>query len=126
MVCFVFCIGSGNVLAISVHVGQPVTLPCDVRTTTCGPSHSIKWYKNEHRVYLYSEMGNVDRPEGDTAAAGQRVTFVTNATPPYFHLQWTELTDEAQYRCEVTYLRVQDSCPTITVLNLTVLGKYLI
>ncbi|GAB6028135.1 hypothetical protein CHUAL_002351 [Chamberlinius hualienensis] len=118
--------GTGSASSATVHVsvvqvGEAVTLPCDVRINECGPAHSIKWYKNDQRVYLYSEVGHLDRAEGDMLAAGSRVTFVANVTPPYFHLQYTEISDDAQYRCEVTYLKVQDNCPIVTLLNLTVL-----
>ena len=34
-----------------------------------------------------------------------------------------ELSDEAVYRCDITYLQINDGCPVVQFVNLTVHGK---
>ncbi|CAG0915648.1 unnamed protein product [Notodromas monacha] len=45
--------------------GEGVTLGCKVNKAICGDIHNIKWYKNNQRVFVFSEMAKVQRPEGD-------------------------------------------------------------
>jgi hypothetical protein len=45
--------------------GEGVTLGCKVNKEDCGDFHNIKWYKNNQRVFVFSEMAKIQRPEGD-------------------------------------------------------------
>lgn len=50
----------------SAIVGTTARLRCRIDGRSCGAMHSIKWYKSESRLYVYSIAGNtaIDRPEG--------------------------------------------------------------
>ncbi|KAF9806698.1 hypothetical protein SFRURICE_016067 [Spodoptera frugiperda] len=50
----------------SAIVGTTARLRCRIDGRSCGAMHSIKWYKSESRLYVYSISGNtaIDRPEG--------------------------------------------------------------
>ena len=50
---------------LSGLVGETIFLPCDVDTEKCGDLHSIKWYRGSSRIYVFSEMAGITRPEGD-------------------------------------------------------------
>lgn len=45
-------------------MGQPIDLPCRVDTTQCGELHSVKWYKDTSRIYVFSQVGDIARAEG--------------------------------------------------------------
>ncbi|KAG7295108.1 hypothetical protein JYU34_022053 [Plutella xylostella] len=51
----------------SALVGSTARLRCRLDAALCGAMHSVKWYKSERRVYVYSAARDaaVDRPEGD-------------------------------------------------------------
>ncbi|KAL0810649.1 hypothetical protein ABMA28_010756, partial [Loxostege sticticalis] len=51
----------------SAIVGATARLRCRIDGKSCGEMHSIKWYKADARVYVYSAAGDapVSRPEGD-------------------------------------------------------------
>ncbi|KAG8232216.1 hypothetical protein J437_LFUL010518 [Ladona fulva] len=48
-------------------VGDPIKLPCDVDRGKCGDLHSIKWYRGSSRIYVFSDMAGIARPEGEYA-----------------------------------------------------------
>lgn len=50
---------------IKAHVGQVAELPCRVDTTQCGKLHSVKWYRDTSRIYVFSQVGGIKRGEGD-------------------------------------------------------------
>ena len=47
--------------------GQEVSVPCSVDVATCGDFHSVKWYRETQRVFVYSELANLERSEGSLA-----------------------------------------------------------
>ena len=49
---------------VTARSGHEVTLPCDVDVAACGGFHSIKWYRQAQRVFVYSELANLERSEG--------------------------------------------------------------
>uniref|UniRef100_T1HZL4 Ig-like domain-containing protein n=1 Tax=Rhodnius prolixus TaxID=13249 RepID=T1HZL4_RHOPR len=51
----------------SAEVGTRARLPCIVDPVKCGDVHSIKWYKNIHRVFVFSELAKISRSEGPLA-----------------------------------------------------------
>lgn len=59
----------------NAHVGDSVELSCKVDTAKCGELHSVKWYRDTSRIYVYSQLGHVFRAEGD---ATERYIFLQN------------------------------------------------
>lgn len=53
----------------SAIVGNTARLRCRIDGASCGEMHSIKWYKADRRVYVYSAPRSgihaVNRPEGE-------------------------------------------------------------
>lgn len=51
----------------SALVGNTARLRCRIDGKSCGEMHSIKWYKGDSRVYVYSASKDaaINRPEGD-------------------------------------------------------------
>ncbi|CAG9573059.1 unnamed protein product [Danaus chrysippus] len=51
----------------SALVGNTARLRCRIDARSCGEMHSIKWYKSDVRVYVYSGSKDaaIDRPEGE-------------------------------------------------------------
>ena len=49
---------------LSGLAGQEVSVPCSVDVATCGDFHSVKWYRESQRVFVYSELANLERSEG--------------------------------------------------------------
>lgn len=47
--------------------GQEVSVPCSVDVATCGDFHSVKLYRESQRVFVYSELANLERSEGSLA-----------------------------------------------------------
>jgi hypothetical protein len=50
---------------VSGLAGQTVLLPCHLSPDTCGKIHSIKWYRGDHRVYIFSELAAISKAEDD-------------------------------------------------------------
>ncbi|KAK9509796.1 hypothetical protein O3M35_007032 [Rhynocoris fuscipes] len=48
----------------SAEVGTRARLPCVVDPVKCGDVHSIKWYKDIQRVFVFSELAKISRSEG--------------------------------------------------------------
>ena len=46
-------------------VGDSVRLPCEIDEDKCGDVHNIQWYRGDGdtRVFIYSELANVDTSE---------------------------------------------------------------
>lgn len=47
--------------------GSDVLLSCSVDVAECGEFHSIKWYRDNQRVFLFSELASLERGEGPLA-----------------------------------------------------------
>lgn len=56
---------SGTLSEVSGLAGQSVRLSCQLSQDTCGSIHSIKWYRADKRVYIFSEIGSISRAEDD-------------------------------------------------------------
>ena len=41
---------------VKARAGTSVTLRCAINKARCGDFHSIKWYKENRRVYVYSPV----------------------------------------------------------------------
>ncbi|KAK6619014.1 hypothetical protein RUM44_003396 [Polyplax serrata] len=52
-------------VTIAGLVGQEIELPCMVDAAKCGELHSIKWYRESTRIFVFSESANIAKSEGD-------------------------------------------------------------
>ncbi|XP_046648094.1 uncharacterized protein LOC124338080 isoform X3 [Daphnia pulicaria] len=106
---------------LSGLAGQEVSVPCSVDVATCGDFHSVKWYRESQRVFVYSELANLERSEGSLT---NRARFVlsSNETQAGLKISSLHLADEGLYRCEITYLEINEGCPVVQYVNLTVLA----
>lgn len=50
--------------------------------------------------------------------------YKENYTTSYLELKELLVTDEAVYKCEITYLEVRENCQVVQFINLTTLSKY--
>ena len=50
---------------VKAHAGGEVILPCSINKKECGDFHSIKWYKENKRVFVYSPIADFAKAEGD-------------------------------------------------------------
>ena len=55
---------SGEVPEIVVEEDEEVVLSCPVNTPECGDYHSLKWYRDTSRVYVYSPIALFSNAEG--------------------------------------------------------------
>ncbi|XP_042238894.1 titin-like [Homarus americanus] len=106
--------------------GENVHLPCEVDKASCGDFHSIKWYKGNDRVFIFSDTANVKRAEGPLL---DRTDFhyAANGTESSLEIFPLRTEDEGLYKCEITYLAVREACSVVQFVNLTThaLPKYL-
>ncbi|KAK4872366.1 hypothetical protein RN001_014395, partial [Aquatica leii] len=102
---------------INVLVGSSIDLPCTVDTEQCGELHSVKWYRDTSRIYVYSQLGLISRAEGN---ATKRITveYQLNNTEALLRINKVELLDEASYKCEITYLEVRENCDVVQIIRL--------
>ena len=50
---------------VKAKSGDTVSLPCIINREECGDFHSIKWYKENRRVYVYSPIAEFTKAEGE-------------------------------------------------------------
>lgn len=53
---------------VKALVGSEIGLPCHVDTDSCGELHSVKFYRETSRIFVYSQVGGILRGEGDAMA----------------------------------------------------------
>jgi len=119
----------GETEEIVAREKDTVTLECPVKTSECGAYHSMKWYRDNSRVFVYSPLAGFKNPE---EALMDRCLDITQAhlgrDCPRGSLEDTEemvtltvspikLEDEGEYRCEITYLDVSNDCPVVHITN---------
>ncbi|XP_050680410.1 T cell receptor beta variable 29-1-like [Leptidea sinapis] len=102
----------------SALVGQTARLRCRIDGRTCGQMHSIKWYKSDVRVYVYSASSGagINRPEGDMMDR-MSISHQPNATFAELVITNVQPQDEGVFRCEITYLQVGEDCNTVQVTD---------
>lgn len=61
---------------VKARAGSGVTLRCAVNKARCGDFHSIKWYKENRRVYVYS-------PVVDFSKVGDKYMRSETFRPPF-------------------------------------------
>ena len=66
-----FMVTGTSPVSVSAEVSglkdQSVMLPCQLKPDDCGSVHSIKWYRGDRRVYIYSDIASLSRAEDDLA-----------------------------------------------------------
>ena len=97
-------------------------LPCVINQAECGDFHSIKWYKENRRVYVYSPIANFAKAEGELVDRGNLI-FDGNNETTRLQIQDLKTTDEGEYKCEITFLDITKDCPVVQLVKLTTLGK---
>ncbi|XP_045485352.1 uncharacterized protein LOC110992992 isoform X2 [Pieris rapae] len=99
-------------------VGNTARLRCRIDGKSCGEMHSIKWYKADTRVYVYSASKDaaINRPEGDMTDR-MSISHEPNATYAELVITNVKADDEGVYRCEITYLQVGEDCNTVQVTD---------
>ncbi|XP_044729273.1 hemicentin-1 [Chrysoperla carnea] len=107
---------------VQAEKGASILLPCDIDSAKCGDLHSIKWYRGSARIYVFSHVANIARPEGSNTSR-MEVQYVPGSTESHLQIRALELTDEAVYKCEITYMEVRENCDVVQFVNLTTLVK---
>jgi len=107
---------------VKSKAGSQVDLPCMINQADCGDFHSIKWYKENRRVYVYSPIANFAKAEGELVERGQLFFDGSNATTR-LQIQDLKTTDEGEYKCEITFLDITKDCPVVQLVKLTTLAK---
>ena len=107
---------------VKSKAGATVDLPCVINQNECGDFHSIKWYKENRRVYVYSPIANFAKAEGELVERGTLIFDGNNSTT---RLQIKDLNtrDEGEYKCEITFLDITKDCPVVQLVKLTTLGN---
>nr|XP_032524360.1 uncharacterized protein LOC116775581 isoform X1 [Danaus plexippus plexippus]XP_032524361.1 uncharacterized protein LOC116775581 isoform X1 [Danaus plexippus plexippus] len=119
---FLIAVGGHSVSADRDHasslVGNTARLRCRIDGKSCGEMHSIKWYKADARVYVYSASKDaaINRPEGEMMDR-MSISHEPNATFAELVITNVHPDDEGVYRCEITYLQVGEDCNTVQVTD---------
>lgn len=105
---------------VKALAGKEVLLPCAINKAICGDFHSIKWYKENRRVFVYSPVASFSKAEGELLERGQ-LDLDDNIS----HLKISPLqtTDEGEYKCEITFLDISKNCPVVQLVKLTTLAE---
>ena len=95
-----------------ITAGEIFSVPCEVNISQCGEYHSLKWYRDDVRVGVYSPHRNWYRVE----AALQDVKV--EADDLAVRLVWAVggEEEEGEYKCEITYLAVT-RCPVVHLVS---------
>ncbi|XP_052747843.1 hemicentin-1 isoform X6 [Galleria mellonella] len=121
-VLLIAAIGTHHVTAERDHasaiVGNTARLRCRIDGKSCGDLHSIKWYKADSRVYVYSASKDaaINRPEGEMMDRIS-ISHEPNATFAELVIANVKAEDEGVFRCEITYLHVGEDCNTVQVTD---------
>lgn len=104
--------------------GESVRLPCNVDKAKCGEIYFITWSKNVSdmwkRVYTFNDK--VQAPLLDLNDGGvPRADFFLKNSSSILQIAPLRLSDEAHYKCDVTYLK--GGCPSLSYTNLIVHAK---
>lgn len=108
---------------IKAYVGATVALPCPVDTSQCGELHSVKWYRDTSRIYVFSQVGSVARRAEGDASERMTVEYAPSSTEALLKISPVEILDEASYKCEITYLEVRENCPVGQIIKLVTLVR---
>jgi len=121
---------AGDPDEVIAHPDDEILLFCPVNTPECGAFHSLKWYREDTRVYVYSPFSGFSNPEGilmdrcldlsqrSLGPACARGTLQVNDISADLSITPVKLKDEGQYRCEITYLDISHNCPVVHFTDL--------
>ncbi|XP_076242835.1 neuromusculin isoform X2 [Calliopsis andreniformis] len=103
------------------ELGTEVQLPCVLKSPQCEGLHSIKWYRDATRIFIFSEDGGITRGNDDIALRLD-IEYTTNSSKAFLKISDVKLEDEGLYKCEATYLAVNRECNNVQhiILNVTV------
>ena len=59
---------------------EEVVLSCPVNTPECGDYHSLKWYRDSSRVYVYSPIALFSNAEGSLMDRSVQTSFIRIST----------------------------------------------
>jgi len=116
---------SGDPAKITASSGDQILLSCPVNTQDCGAYHSLKWYHEDTRVYVFSPTAQFRNAEGalmsrcldptQTSLGPDCVRGTLEVTDETVDLNISPLehADEGEYRCEITYLDISNNCPVV-------------
>ena len=65
---------------VRARAGEAVSLSCAVNKPRCGDFHSIKWYKENRRVYVYSPVVDFSK-EIVNIITRNLIRFLTQLSP---------------------------------------------
>ena len=94
-------------------------MPCD-RRARCGDFHSIKWYKENRRVFVYSPVVDFSKAEGELL---ERSSLALDTQEARLTIDPILTTDEGEYKCEITFLDISKNCPVVQLVKLTTLAE---
>ncbi|XP_059086621.1 hemicentin-1-like isoform X5 [Tigriopus californicus] len=111
---------------VKATAGSEVTLACVVNQNKCGEFHSIKWYKENRRVFVYSPVADFAKAEGELTDRAELLVDEAGEEAK-LRLNSIKTSDEGEYKCEITFLDVTKNCPVVQLVKLTTLAepKYL-
>ncbi|XP_043484947.1 hemicentin-1 isoform X4 [Leptopilina heterotoma] len=109
----------------SAELGTEVQLPCRLKLPQCVGLHSIKWYRGNTRIFVYSEDVGVTRIDTEMDP-GAGMMIAKNDTETFLKIPNIKIADEGLYKCEATYLAVNRECNNVQhiTLNVTVQPVY--
>jgi hypothetical protein len=95
-------------------VGENIQLTCP-HAPECGEIHSIKWYRDTERVYVYSPYSDFSNSENFLVG---RSTVVEVEDSSHLEINDIQPTDDGTYRCEITYLEISEDCQAVFLHDL--------
>ena len=105
---------------VKARAGGSVSLRCAVNRARCGDFHSIKWYKENRRVFVYSPVVDFSKAEGELLERG---SLSLDNQEAKLTISPVQTTDEGEYKCEITFLDISKNCPVVQLVKLTTLAE---
>jgi len=105
---------------VKALAGSSVSLRCAVNRARCGDFHSIKWYKENRRVFVYSPVVDFSKAEGELL---ERSSLALDTQEARLTIDPILTTDEGEYKCEITFLDISKNCPVVQLVKLTTLAE---
>ena len=106
------------------------------RRARCGDFHSIKWYKENRRVFVYSPVVDFSKAEGELLERSRLaldaqvyikyiiyILLFLDAQEAKLTIDPILTTDEGEYKCEITFLDISKNCPVVQLVKLTTLAR---
>ncbi|XP_023319484.1 hemicentin-1 isoform X2 [Eurytemora carolleeae] len=110
LLCLIALAIPGKTEDIQGTVDGSLSLVCPHDLVECGEIHSIKWYRNTDRLFVYSPFSDFRNSEGTIK---DRSTVIESESSSDLIINDLLLTDNGNYRCEITYMDVSASCQTV-------------